>query len=432
MPSTVSEILERLSRLHPKNIDLSLDRIRGLLADLGNPHKNLPPVIHIAGTNGKGSTLAFIRAFMEQSKKSVHVYTSPHLVRFNERILLNGREISDSHLERCLTRVENINAGRPLTFFEATTAAAFLAFSETPADFVLLETGMGGRLDATNVVESPALTLIASLSMDHEDYLGHTLKEIAAEKAAIFKTGTPALAMKALPEAAEVLNRFAKDRNVLLKIQGKDWEVLPREDGFLFNGTLFPPPALKGVHQFSNAGLAIAAVKELNAAGLCSVSDENIADGLKSVRWAGRLERLSSYPLPDGWELWVDGGHNAGAAAALAEFLPQWSDKPLHIICGMLKSKDSAAFLKQLAPFAASFHAVTAPDGTSAGRTAEELAHIAESSGFRNPETGGNIPETIETLTSGRYPAGRILICGSLYLLGRFFSFNRGINNGKK
>ncbi len=429
---SVSAVLERLSRLHPNSIDLSLDRINALLDAMGAPHDGLPPVIHIAGTNGKGSTLAFIRAFLEQSGCSVHVYTSPHLVKFNERIVLNGREISDDFLTDCLLRVEKANNGKPLTFFEATTAAAFLAFASHPADFTLLETGMGGRLDATNVVKHPVLTLIASLSMDHEDFLGRTLTEIAAEKAAIFKTGAEALTEKQSPEAQKVLERFAKERNVSLKSEGKDWTFSVSKDVFYYNGVSFPHPALPGIHQYSNAALAIAAVKALNAKGLARVSDGHIAKGLRSVRWPGRLERLKDYPLPDGWELWADGGHNPGAGKALASFLPEWRDKPLHIVCGMLTTKDSEGFLTQLAPFASSFHAVPVPDAAHPGRHPADLAKIAKKSGFHSPKYGDNIPDVLNALTSGQYEAGRILICGSLYLLGNFFGLNKGVKNDRQ
>lgn len=429
---SVAAVLERLSRLYPKNIDLSLNRMSTLLKALGNPQNDLPPVIHIAGTNGKGSTLAFIRAFLQESGKSVHVYTSPHLVKFNERIVIGGKQISDKQLLDCLLQVEDANEGAPLTFFEATTAAAFLAFSAYPADFVLLETGMGGRLDATNVIKNPVLTLIASLSMDHEDFLGHTLAQIAAEKAAIFKSGAVALSQKQLPEAQKVLETYANDRAVALKSEGKDWKIFISKEGFYFNDTLFPHPALKGVHQYANAALAIAAVKELNSKWLVNVTDKQIAAGLKSVQWSGRMEKLNDYPIPEGWELWIDGGHNPGAAEALAAFLPEWEGKPLHIVCGMLTTKDSEKFLKRLAPFAASLHTVPVPDAIHPGRSPADLAKIAEMSGFHNVKIADNIPDALTDLTSGKYSAGRILVCGSLYLLGNFLSSNKGVKNDRQ
>ncbi len=429
---SVAAVLERLSRLYPKNIDLSLDRMFELLKKLGNPQDDLPPVIHIAGTNGKGSTLAFIRAFLEKSGKSAHVYTSPHLVKFNERIVIGGKQISDKQLLDCLLQVEDANDGAPLTFFEATTAAAFLAFSAYPADFVLLETGMGGRLDATNVVKKPVLTLIASLSMDHEDFLGHTLAQIAAEKAAIFKKGAVALSQKQLPEAQKVLETYANDRGVTLKSEGKDWKIFISKEGFYFNDTLFPHPALKGVHQYANAALAIAAVKELNSKWLANVTDSQIAAGLIDVVWPGRMQPLKDFPLPEGWELWADGGHNPGAAKALADFLPEWNDKPLHIVCGMLTTKDSENFLKQLAPFADSIHTVPVLNALHPGRSPADLAKIAESSGFRNIKIEDNISHALADLTAGRYAPGRILICGSLYLLGDFFSSNKGVKNDRQ
>lgn len=430
--ASVADILDRLGRLHPNAIDLSLDRLKRLLRDLDSPQDSLPPVIHIAGTNGKGSTLAFIRAFMEEAGFSVHMYSSPHLIRFNERISLNGRDIDDSRLISYLERIERINAGRPITFFEATTAAAFLAFAETPADAVLLETGMGGRLDATNVVERPALTLIASLSMDHEDFLGHTLAAITGEKAAIFKTGATALAARAQPEAENILRKTAGQKNVRLKIEGTDWSIQRTDDGFLFDGTPFPAPGLPGLHQYQNAGLAIAAVRELSAEGRFAVSDTAIAAGLASVRWPGRLERLTEWPLPSGWELWADGGHNPGAGEMLARFLPEWSDKPLHLVCGMLTTKDADGFLYRLAPFAASLHAVPVPEAAHPSYAPGVLAEKAEKAGISQVRTAENIRQALENLISGQYPSGRILICGSLYLLGSFLSLIRGTHDNKQ
>lgn len=430
--SAVSEALERLAKLHPKEIDLSLDRIKSLLSELGNPHLTLPPVIHIAGTNGKGSTLAFIRSILSQAGYRVHSYTSPHLIRFNERIMLNNLPIDDEKLTAVLNQVETVNKKKPITFFEATTAAAFLAFSETPADFILLETGMGGRLDATNVVQQPALTLISSLSMDHEEFLGNSLDLIAAEKAAIFKKGTPALAAASPDDALNVLKNEALKKDISLKREGKDWTLKKKPDGFLFNEINYPQPALLGEHQYQNAGLAIAAIKTLNDIGLTRISDDFIAEGLKSAKWIGRLEKIP-YPFPsEGWELWIDGGHNPGAGEVLAKFLPQWSDKPLHLICGMLASKDVDGFLTKLAPFASSFQTVPVPSGIRPTYPPEALALAGKAAGMPSPQSQTNIEEALLNLLKTGYPSGRILICGSLYLIGHFLSHIGGVYDTNK
>ena len=418
---SVALVSERLAHLHASRIDLSLDRIFALLGKTGNPEKKLPPVVHVAGTNGKGSTVAFLKAFLQAAGKRVHMYTSPHLVRFNERICLNGREISDAFLYEVLTRVEKANAGEPLTFFEATTAAAFLAFSETPADFVLLETGMGGRLDATNVVDAPVAVAVTSLSMDHESFLGNTLSEIAAEKAAIIKQNRPVFAALSDEEALDVLRREARRKNAPLKIEGHDFFIDSDADGFAFNGEKFPSPALAGNHQHRNAGLALAVLKDLERQNLLKTSREIIETGLKTVFWPARLQKIDCPYAPANTEIWLDGGHNPGAGAVLADFLPQWKNKPLYVVCGMISSKDANGYLEKILPFADGFQAVPVHGGTAPSHAPEDLVAIARKHGAPFVQKAANVDEALKrffALSAGK-PA-RILICGSLYLAGTF------------
>ena len=430
MISESERVLARLANLHPAKIDLGLERVFGLLKKLGEPQKKLPPVVHVAGTNGKGSTIAFLKAFLEADGKRVHTYTSPHLARFNERIVLNGREISENDLTRFLTLVERANDGAPVTFFESVTAAAFLAFSETPADVVLLETGMGGRLDATNVVEEPACCVIASLSMDHENYLGHTLAAIAGEKAGIFKKNRPVVAASSPQEALDVLIEKAARLSCPLKIQGRDWTLQEAENGFSLDGAYFDAPALPGKHQYQNAALAIAALKELAAQGVCRADDAIVRQGLKTVRWAGRLEKMD---FPEGrlkGELWLDGGHNPGAAEVLSRFLPAWKDKPLHLVCGMLTTKDARAYLEKVAPFAQTFDAVAFEGETAPCFSPDALADFAKPYVCGRTGTAQNVFDALEMLRKNGEDDGRVLICGSLYLIGGFLRDVNALRGG--
>ncbi|MDH3234745.1 MAG: bifunctional folylpolyglutamate synthase/dihydrofolate synthase, partial [Alphaproteobacteria bacterium] len=311
--------LARVQSLHPRVIDLSLGRIEHLLAALGNPERALPPVLHIAGTNGKGSTLAFLRGMLEAAGHAVHLYTSPHLIRFNERIVVAGKEIGDASLLALLDECEQANDGASITFFEFTTAAAYLAFARTPADILLLETGLGGRLDATNVIDAPALTAITPVSLDHQGFLGDDLAGIAAEKAGILKAGItgvvaaqPALAMDAITARADEIG-------APLYCEGTDWRVEPVADGFRFSGRTealtLPRPYMTGDHQLANAGMALACLESLPG---FTVDDAAKARGIAGTRWPARLQRLRTGPLgealPGGWELWLDGGHNPAAA----------------------------------------------------------------------------------------------------------------------
>jgi dihydrofolate synthase/folylpolyglutamate synthase len=368
MPSPASDlILARLHQLHPKSIDLSLGRVERLLAALGNPERRLPPVVHIAGTNGKGSTLAMLAAMLQAGGHSVDRYISPHLVRFNERILKDGQPLDEARLAACLERCEAANDGAPITFFEITTAAAFLAFADTPVDWVLLETGLGGRLDATNVVARPRLSLISPVSMDHESYLGDTLARIAFEKAGILKPGVPAVVGRQQPEALAVIEARATEVGARLLVHGRDWDAR-LSDGRLLVETAgrrldLPPPALAGVHQIDNAGLATMAALQLAEAGL---DERAIAQGLRTARWPARLQRLTRGPmvelLPAGTTLWLDGGHNPAAGQMLAESLGSLArGRRLHLVVGMLSTKDLAQFLRPLLPLAASLRFVPVP-----------------------------------------------------------------------
>lgn len=422
MPETAPDaVLERLKGLHPKVIDLSLERVERLLADLGHPERRLPPAIHVAGTNGKGSVVATLRAVYEAAGLKAHVYTSPHLVRFNERIRVAGAEIADADLVAVLEACERVNAGRPITFFEITTAAAFLAFAGKPADVVLLETGLGGRLDATNVLKRPALTCITPISMDHEQYLGGRIEAIAAEKAAIMKAGVDCVVADQERKVDKVLEARSLQYGVALYKEGADFFVRSTPDGMLYQGRTaewrLPAPVLPGAHQMRNAGLALACVERLG--GLLPVPPSALAQGLRAVRWPARLQRLTRGPLvemlPPGAELWLDGGHNPGAGKALALHARGWRDRPLDVIFGMLGSKDADGFLKPLAPRIRSLRAVTPPG--EAALPAAEAAAAARRQGVLDAAPAADPAAALADLLR-QGGAGRILICGSLYLAG--------------
>nr|WP_202397268.1 folylpolyglutamate synthase/dihydrofolate synthase family protein [Pseudoroseomonas coralli] len=403
--------------LHPTLIDLSLERLQRLLAALDHPERKLPPVIHVAGTNGKGSTCAFLRAIAEAAGQRVHVYSSPHLVRFHERIRLAGMLVSEEALTAALEEVEAVNAGAPITVFEVTTAVALLLFSRVPADLLVLEVGLGGRYDATNVVERPVACAIASISMDHMDFLGDSLAAIAAEKAGILKRGVPAATGQQAPEALMVLEDEAARLGVTLAVRNQDWTASWTETGLRYadpGGIMeLPRPALPGPHQLDNAGIAIAALRGWNPPWL---SEAAIAAGLTTATWPARLQRLHgalATLLPAGWELWLDGGHNAGAGQALAEHLPLWADRPRHLVVGMKRGKASADFLAPLVPLADSLWAVAEP-GQHLAMPVEEI--VAASGGVARP--GPEVADALRAIAAGSGPPGRVLICGSLYLAG--------------
>jgi dihydrofolate synthase/folylpolyglutamate synthase len=429
-PPPVDAVLERMTRLHPKLIDLSLDRVRRLLADLDNPQDRLPPVIHVAGTNGKGSTIATMRSVLEASGYKVHVYTSPHLVRFAERIRLVGALIDEDLLTGLLEHIEKVNDGRPITFFEITTVAAFLAFARIPADVTLLETGMGGRLDATNVVKKPRATVLTSISLDHVQFLGDTIAAIAGEKAAIMKPGVPCVSVAQHPDAAAVIQAAAARIGAPVKRQGEDWR-LEKTGGmnFTFTGAHetwhIPRPVLPGRHQLDNTGAALAALEQAQF----PIPNFGLREGIKNVEWPARAQRLRNGPLPTmipgAWELWLDGGHNAGGGRVIADLAKdQWSDAPLHLVCGMLNTKAAEDFLRPLAPQAASLTVIPIP-GSPISYTSAELAAAARRAGFANVvESDGARAALTHLITDFPSPFARVLICGALYLAGEILKEN--------
>ena len=420
-------ILNRLLSLHPKIIDLSLERMERILARLGNPERKLPPVIHVAGTNGKGSTVAYIKSILEQAGLKVHCYTSPHLVKFHERIYVAGATIAEEKLSALLEECEAANGQAPITFFEITTAAAFLAYARTPAEYLVLEVGLGGRLDATNVIPKPALSVITTIDYDHQQYLGNTLTAIAHEKAGILKSGVPAIIGAQPDEARAEIERVAEKVGSPVFIANQDWQAFEQHGRMVFqdeNGLLdLSLPQLKGRHQVDNAGNAIAAIRLLDDA---RVSESHIEQGLKSVIWPARMQRLGAGVLtiliPKDAELWLDGGHNPSAGRVIARAFSDINDRhsrPLVLIWGMLNTKDAASFIEPFAGLAQRVVTITIPDEPNAV-PADELAEIARSRNL-SAETATSLTKALgqALLTT---PAPRILICGSLYLAGHVLS----------
>ncbi len=428
----LDHVLARVMRLHPRVIDLSLGRIEGLLAKLGHPERSLPPVVHIAGTNGKGSTLALLRAMIEAAGYATHLYTSPHLVRFNERIVLAGGTISDEALIALLRECEAANGDAPITFFEITTAAAFLAFARTPADVLLLETGLGGRLDATNVIPRPLLTAISPIGLDHAQFLGPTIAGIAAEKAGILKTGVSAVLGRQPAEAMAVIERRAAEIGAPLVCAGTHWQVTASQDGFIYQGSggpiSLPVPALAGAHQIDNAGLALACLEHMAS---YRVDTAAMRRGLAQVSWPARLQRLRRGPLveaaPEAWEIWLDGGHNRLAAEALAGWARAANagsarDRPLHLIAGLLESKDPGEFLAPFAGLATTMRAVALP-GEHASIAPHRLAAEATRLGI-DAGPSGSVSAALADLAAADSRPARALICGSLYLAGEILKEN--------
>ncbi|HWQ88015.1 folylpolyglutamate synthase/dihydrofolate synthase family protein [Brevundimonas sp.] len=416
-------ISERLRARHPQRIDLSLDRMRVLCAALGDPQHRLPPVVHVAGTNGKGSTVAFIRAIAEAAGLRVHAYTSPHLVRFNERIRLTGRLIGDEALNDILDRIEAV--GSEATVFESATAAAFVAMSETPADLAVVEVGLGGVLDATNVIERPLLSVIAPVDLDHAEFLGTSLPGVAAEKAGILKPGARGLIARQSEEAMAAIEAAARAVHAPLTVMGVDFDAWAERGGMAFQDQErfldLPAPALVGPHQIANAGLAVAVALELD------LPEAAIAEGLRAVRWPARLQRLAAGPFGEtaraaDAELWLDGGHNPHAARALAEALAERQAKaprPLALIVGMLANKDAGGFFEALKDSGAAVFTVP-----FAGPAAdpEALAAVARGHGL-GATSCGSVEEALERAL--RLGAGRVAICGSLYLAGEVLAAAR-------
>jgi dihydrofolate synthase / folylpolyglutamate synthase len=419
---TSDAILTRMQTLHPKIIDLTLDRMHRILSALNNPETRLPPVVHIAGTNGKGSTLAMIRAGLESTGAVTHAYTSPHLARFHERIRLAGALIREGDLAEVLDRCMEANGPDPITFFEVTTAAAFLAFSETPADWLLLEVGLGGRLDATNVVNDPALTVITPVDLDHQQYLGDTIARIAGEKAGIIKRGRPVVVAPQHPNALEVIEARAARMGAPVYAHGQHWHVTTERGRLIYQderGLLdLPLPVLVGPHQIMNAGTAIAGLRALGQdADACEAA-------VTRAEWPARMQRLSTgrlAALAEPAELWLDGGHNPHAGAALATTLRSLPARPTHLICGMLNTKDVGGFMAHLAGVAASLTAVSIPDEKNT-LPADVTAEHAAKAGLP-ATTADSVADAITTIAA-RDPHARILICGSLYLAGHVLREN--------
>jgi dihydrofolate synthase/folylpolyglutamate synthase len=433
--TSIDSIVTRLTALHPKLIDLSLDRMWRLLAALGHPERGLPPVIHVAGTNGKGSTIAFMRAILEAAGLRVHVYTSPHLVRFNERFRLGaageGRLVSDRELAEALAVCERTNADAPITVFEITTAAGLLLFARHPADLLLLEVGLGGRLDATNVIERPLATVVTPVSLDHAEHLGDTLAQIAAEKAGIFKAGVPAVVAAQPREALAVLERQAARLKAPIRIAGEDWTATEERGRLVYqdSGGLLdlPAPKLFGRHQFENAGVAIAALRAVDGLSLPAAAFET---GIGKAEWPARMQRLSHGVLaalaPAGSELWLDGGHNPDGGRAIANALADLEERvsrPLVLIVGMLASKDCEGFLKNFTGLARRIVAVPIPQQENS-LPPRAIVDIAWGVGLPAQEAG-DIEAALTDIGWFDLPAPpRILITGSLYLAGAVLAAN--------
>ena len=429
-------VIDRLLKLHPRGHDLSLDRIARLLGALGNPHLRLPPVIHVAGTNGKGSVVAFARAILEAQGLSAHAHTSPHLVRWHERYRIGAtggpaRLVSDHELAEALERVARVNGGQAITVFELLTAAAFVLFAEHPADAAIFEVGLGGRFDATNVLRRPAVTAIASIGLDHQQWLGETRAEIAAEKAGIIKRGSPAvIGQQRHEEARETLIAEAERRGVEPIVYGQDFLAFEEHGRMVYqdgDGLLdLPLPALPGRHQIANAALAIASLK----AGGFPLSERSIAGGLTSVAWPGRLQRLSRGTLYEacapGTELWLDGGHNPAAARVVAEALAHMEDerpRPLYIVAGMLTTKDPRQWFEAFRGLATQAFTVPISSSEAAFEPPALAGHAIDAGLVARPVSG--IREALDRIARGAgEPAPRVLIGGSLYVVGEALDQN--------
>jgi dihydrofolate synthase/folylpolyglutamate synthase len=434
-PSSLDALIARLSALHPKRIDLDLTRMQRLLDRLGHPERKLPPVIHVAGTNGKGSTIAYLRAILEAAGLRVHVFTSPFLVRINECYRLGrvggGVLVDDDELRGALEHCERVNAGEPITIFEVETAAAFWLFAQHPADLVLLEVGLGGRLDATNVVDAPMASVIAPVSMDHTEFLGQTLTAIASEKAAIIKRGIPVICAEQVPEAMAAIDAQARRMRAPLHAAGEQWHVSVECGRLVYQderGLMdLAAPKLFGRHQFDNAGLAIATLRAQNRFRIDAAAFEA---GIVNAEWPARMQRLASGALvdqaPPGGEVWLDGGHNAEGgrvvAAALGD-LEERVSRPLVVIVGMMANKDAGGFLANFAGLTRHIVAVPIPDRDNA-MPPDRLADAARALGMR-VENAVDVETALGSLARLAYEVPpRILITGSLYLAGHVLATN--------
>ena len=431
---TIDGALERLRQLHPRVIDLGLERVERVLDRLGHPQNRIGRSLHVAGTNGKGSTVAYLRALGEAEGFSVNSYTSPHLVRFNERISVHGKPIADGALIRSLQAVETANAGEPLSYFEATTAAMFHAFAEVPADLTVIEVGLGGRFDATNVFV-PSVSVITPIDMDHKEFLGDDLAGVAREKAGILKPGVPAVIGPQGDVARAVIHEVASDLDCPVHVWGQDFRAFPERGGLVWQSETavldLPAPALHGPHQIANAGTAIAAAR------LVGVGDAALAEGLRRVRWPARLQNLNVGPYAEmvaesvdgSGELWLDGGHNPHAGRALAHFMAERegrSPRPLILVMGILANKDASAFLDAFEGLASGLVALDIPGHASLNP--KVLAELAQNRGI-TPTIAANLTDALQRAVnmgealSREHPdeplvAPRVLICGSLYLAG--------------
>ena len=434
-PAPLGELMARLSALHPKRVDLDLERMHRLLARLGHPERKLPPVIHVAGTNGKGSTIAYLRAILEAAGLRVHTYTSPYLVRINECFRLGraggGVLVDDDELGAALEHCEQANAGAPITIFETETAAAFSLFARHPADAVLLEVGLGGRLDATNVIDTPLASVIAPVSMDHGEFLGDTLTAIAGEKAGIIKREVPVICAEQPPEAMAAIEVQARRLCAPLHSAGQEWHVNVERGRLVYQddrGLMdLAAPKLFGRHQFDNAGLAIATLRAQSAFRIEPAAFEA---GIVNAEWPARMQRLASGALveqgPQGCEIWLDGGHNAEggrvAAAALGD-LEERVSRPLVVIVGMMSNKDASAFLANFAGLTRHIIAVRIP-GRDNAMPPDRLADAARALGMR-VEISGSVEAALHSLARLAYEVPpRILITGSLYLAGHVLAAN--------
>jgi dihydrofolate synthase/folylpolyglutamate synthase len=423
--ASIDDILARLQSLHPKLIDLTLDRITRVLAQLGHPERKVPPVIHVAGTNGKGSVIAFLRAMLEADGKRVHVYTSPHLVRFNERFRLAGKLVEDADLEAALAECERVNAGAPLTLFEITTAAGFLLFSRHPADVLLLEVGLGGRLDATNVIDQPLASVITPVALDHAEYLGENLDQIAAEKAGIIKEHVPVIVGQQARDALSVIERRASRLDAPLHIAGEDWTAGEEHGRLVFQDDErlldLPAPKLHGRHQFDNAGLAVATLRALPS---LTPRRSAFEAGVVNADWPARMQRLTTGTLalraPQGGELWLDGGHNPDGGRAIAAALADLEERvsrPLVLIVGMLSSKDCAGFLRNFTGLTRRIIAIPIENQKNA-LSPDQIAQAARNVGIP-AMTRASIKAALDAAELLELdPPPRILITGSLYLAG--------------
>ncbi|HEX5264515.1 MAG TPA: folylpolyglutamate synthase/dihydrofolate synthase family protein [Phenylobacterium sp.] len=423
-------MIQRLRANHPSLIDLTTGRVERLLAALGHPERRLPPVIHVAGTNGKGSTVAYLRAIAEAQGLSVHAITSPHLVRFAERIRIAGKLISDEKLEELTDRLEAANAGEPISFFEITTVLALEAFAETPADLCIVEVGLGGRFDATNVFDQPAVSVITPVDYDHLEMLGPELSKIAWEKAGIIKRGRPAVVARQSDEALEAIEREADDRMAPLFLMGRDfdaWEERGRLMVQMPDRLLdLPAPSLFGGYQFQNAGLAVAAALTFNR----DIGEDELGRGVSSAVWPARFQRLTKGPLAQlararGSDLWLDGGHNPHAGRALAEAASRLVDRdprPLVLITGMFARKDAEGYFRPFAEMHPKVFTTTFDSPTAA--SAEELAEAAQRAGL-GAETVGNVEEGLRRALEGSGPAPHVLICGGLHFAGEILAMSR-------